>query len=330
MEYPFSSKEKGISYWGSPRTQIDGITSLDGVTRYSGLEDPFNNVADLMNFDTYAGWCSSPSMADQMSGSYSFAPLDLVSTNCPPLDQLNFSEQSCGSFGVADGDVVRSSVSKGEKMAFQQIDPQFGFLLNPVDGEGSGAKRSSTSCQQNNIMDVGNWTIPRPLERPLAEKMLSALSLFQESSGGGILAQIWVPVKDGDHYRLSTSEQPYLLDQMLVGYREISRRFTFSVEAEPGSSHGLPGRVFASKIPEWTSNVIYYNKDEYLRVQHAVNHEVRGSIALPIFSGDPLETSCCAVLELATLKEKASFDSEMEHVCRAFQVSYPFICLDNL
>jgi hypothetical protein len=83
---------------------------------------------------------------------------------------------------------------------------------------------------------------------------------------------------------------------------------------------GLPGRVFISKVPEWTSNVRYYRKAEYLRAKHAVDHEVRGSFALPIF--DPDEMSCCAVLELVTVKEKPDFDSEMENVCHALEVSF--------
>lgn len=330
MDYPFPSKVKGSSYPGSPRAQTDGMASLDYMARYSAVQDPFNNVDDFMNFDMYAGWYNSPLTADQMSASVSVVPFNSVSTSYAPLDPLNFGEQSRGGFCVTDGDVARTSVNDEANMVPQPIGPQFGFLLNSADGNGRGEKRNSTSCQKNSVLDQGNITIPRSLGRPLTEKMLKALSLFKESSSGGILAQVWVPIKDGDHYRLSTSEQPFLLDQMLLGYREISRNFTFAVKAEPGSSLGLPGRVFTSKVPEWTSNVIYYNKDEYLRVQHAVNHDIRGSIAVPIFGGDPLETSCCAVLELATLKEKASFDAEMENVCRAFQVSHPFKYLNNL
>ncbi|KAL5781195.1 hypothetical protein ACOSP7_006224 [Xanthoceras sorbifolium] len=40
---------------------------------------------------------------------------------------------------------------------------------------------------------------------------------------------------------LSTSDQPYLLDQMLAGYREVSRTYTFSTEEKSGSFPGLLG-----------------------------------------------------------------------------------------
>uniref|UniRef100_A0A7N2MTP8 NLP1-9 GAF domain-containing protein n=1 Tax=Quercus lobata TaxID=97700 RepID=A0A7N2MTP8_QUELO len=117
--------------------------------------------------------------------------------------------------------------------------------------------------------------------------MLKALSLFKASSSGGILAQVWVPMRRGD--RTSRS----------------------------GSFLGLPGRVFISEVPEWTSNVSYYNKIGYLRADHAAHHEVRGSIAVPVF--DSPEMSCCAVLELVTTKENSNFNAELETVCNALQ-----------
>jgi hypothetical protein len=91
------------------------------------------------------------------------------------------------------------------------------------------------------------------------------------------------------------------------------------VKEEAGLYLGLPGRVFISGVPEWTSNVRYYSKTEYLRVEHAFRHEIRGSLAMPIY--DPSKVSCCAVLELVTNKEKADFDAEMDSVCHALQAS---------
>ncbi|XP_042030062.1 protein NLP8-like [Salvia splendens] len=167
--------------------------------------------------------------------------------------------------------------------------------------------------------DVEGIVISRPLRPSLNEKLLKALHLCIRSFGRGALAQVWVPLRNGDECILSTAGQPYLHDGRLSEYREISRLFSFA--AEPGASSllGLPGRVFTSKAPEWTSNLMYYNKAEYLRVQHAVHHKVRGSIALPVFEGDSDKRSCCAVLEIVTTEEKSSFYSEMEHISRALQ-----------
>lgn len=320
MDNRFSSKEKGFVYWGSPRAspnaQMEGMTPLESITRNLSSEDPFS-ISDLMNFDTYAGWCNSPAATDQM-----FPAFGLTSYQSMPqvsIDSLNITEPNPSAF--ADGGGVLGGISSlygcGDRMNFQQPDTGFGSSPDAVDANDSSVRHNPDGYEPSSVLDLANCSVSWPLQRSLDEKMLRALSLFKESSGGGILAQVWIPIKQGDQYMLTTSEQPYLLDQMLSGYREISRAFTFSAESKPGSVPGLPGRVFISRIPEWTSNVSYYNKAEYLRVSHAVHHNVRGSIALPIFESP--EMSCCAVLELVTVKEKPDFDSEMESVCQALE-----------
>ncbi|XP_057958020.1 protein NLP9-like isoform X2 [Malania oleifera] len=321
MEYPFSSMEKGMGSWASQRAQMDSSASLESGTPGSLPEDQLDSISEFLNFDSYAGWCNSPTATDQMLSMSGMPPFQVMPTSCTSLDASSFIEQNSSAFPVTDGDGISnaagSSFNCSDEIMFQQPDTQFGFPPDTSDADNSSAKPSHGSFQQNSILDVGNCLVPRPLGQTLAEKMLAALSLFKESSGTGILAQVWVPMKQGDHYILTTSEQPYLLDHMLTGYREVSRTFTFSAEERPGSFLGLPGRVYVSKIPEWTSNVVYYNKTEYLRVNHAVHHKVRGSIALPVF--DPLEMSCCAVLELVTVKENLNFTLEMEKVCNALQ-----------
>lgn len=283
MEYNSPSKDKPTGFWASPRSfQMDNSVSIDGFNR----EDPFNSFSELMNFDNYAGWCNSPSAADQMLASFAlsagYSPYELAA---------NFPEQGKGGFLSNDGQIAE-------------------FVAADENG------------QQKNNQEIENGMVQRsPTVRSLAEKMLKALSLFKDSSGAGILAQVWVPIKEGDKYILSTCEQPYLLDQALAGYREVSRGFTFSAEVKPDTFPGLPGRVFTSKVPEWTSNVAHYNKGEYLRIDHAVSHEVRGSIALPVFEDDSYEKSCCAVLEIVTMKEKSDFSAEMDRICRALEVT---------
>lgn len=305
MEYPFPSKEKaGGGIWASLRAQTEGGTSMDGVMRPANLEDSFQ---ELLNFDAYAGWCDSPNASDQMFGSYALSPVNSI---YPPY---NFGEHSTGSFFRTDVELVESS-SK------EELENKFNSSIGYCEDIEKDDMRDKSCRLQNVTFDIGNSMMPRSPSQTLAEKLLRALSVFKESAGGGILAQVWIPVKNGDQYLLSTCDQPYLLDQALSGYREVSRAFTFSAEVKSGSSVGLPGRVFASRIPEWTSDVLYYKKAEYLRVQHARDHEIRGSIALPVFEGDSLNLSCCAVLELVTLAKKTNFDLEMKNVCRALEV----------
>ncbi|CAA2988607.1 NLP9-like [Olea europaea subsp. europaea] len=323
MDYPFSSKENDAEYWSSPRGQMEGMdmTYTENGTQSSTLDGSFSNIAELMNVDSNGGWCYSPnSVSDHLFPSFAMSPHSSMFTNFLPFDGLNFAEQYSPGVPMEDGDIVGSLSNMGDRMIFRQMNNQLHIPGDSVnDGVDVIQRRSNSSGQQNAVAEIVHSTISRLPSQSLAEKMLKALYLFKELSGGGILAQVWVPIKNGDVYTLSTCEQPYLLDQTLSGYREVSRLFTFAAESGPGSFPGLPGRVFTSKMPEWTSNVVYYNKEEYLRVKYAVDHEVRGSVALPVFEDDSLENSCCAVLELVTVEEKPNFDSEMENVCRALQ-----------
>lgn len=346
--------ENSSNYWATTsQAQLKSLTLVDDDIRnsipeqpVSGIpEDLLNDIPELMNFDASTGWCNNPAM-EQLYASCGISPIPSMSLS----DVFNFSDPNVAINSFSDDrgafDVAGSSFSSGEKTVFQPVDSQFGFSLysNEVDHseatrsnnnsfqetfvseKGSDANRS-ISCSQQNVgygmedcSDIWNCMISRPLGHSLAEKMLTALSFLKHSCEGGILAQVWVPVKTGDHLMLSTYEQPYLLDQTLAGFREVSRTFTFSTEENSGYFPGLPGRVFMSKVPEWTSNVGYYHLNEYLRLKHAAHHDVRGSIALPIF--DPRGMACCAILELVTLEEKSNFDSEMEMVCQALEVSY--------
>jgi hypothetical protein len=325
MEYPFYPKGRGIGYWQSPGTQLEESRSLDGGINNLVSEDMPSSFSELMNFDTYAGLCSGPSMTDQMMAN---ELQSLASVLYQSPDEFNLVEQNTGQFHMTGvgGNYNNSESSPifGEKIVRQQMDSLLGLLDNNNDANSLSSKQKiNDSLQHVNTFDMDNCIISKPPALSLDERMLKALSFFKESAGGGILAQVWVPIMHGGQVFLTTSEQPYLLDQMLAGYREVSRTFTFSTEGKPGFLPGLPGRVFISKVPEWTSNVGYYSPSEYLRVEHARNHDVRGSIAFPIFelhSGLP----CCAVLELVTTKEKLDFDRELEIICRSLQVGISF------
>ncbi|GAB2220055.1 hypothetical protein Drorol1_Dr00007698 [Drosera rotundifolia] len=297
MEYV---KGNEADYWALTRSQAEDASSGDSNLRNLS-NDLFTNSENL-SFDSYGAWCNSPSTTEQMLSYYGFPS---TPTSYPSNDQLSYSDPN----NDATFPIPETPFNSLDKMVLAQTNVDFNLSVDSSDPNEHTNKQNELSLLHQN-------KVPRPIGFSLSEKMLQALYLFKESSGGGILAQLWVPVKRGDRYILSTCEQPYLLDHHLAGYREVSRTFTFSAEHTPGSFPGLPGRVFISKIPEWTSNVSYYSTAEYLRFQHAVDHQVRGSIAVPVYTA---EMQCCAVLELVTLKEKANFDSEMETVCNALQ-----------
>ncbi|XP_014494469.1 protein NLP9 [Vigna radiata var. radiata] len=320
MEDHFSPKGKETGYCTSPCTQLEESTSVDGGMKKSASEDMFSNFSELMNFDTYAGWSNSSSMTyHSLANVFS----SFSSASYPPSDGLNLVEHGNGPCFMTEvseiHNGIESSPSCEERGIFQQMDIQLGFLDEANDSNSFDSEQNRNgSYQQFNTSDMCNYMISRSSGRPLDDRMLRALSFFMESVDEGMLAQVWVPIKHGDEFILCTSEQPYLLDPKLAGYREVSRAFTFSAEGKKGSCPGLPARVFTSHVPEWTSNVGYYNKTEYLRLDHALNHDIRGSIALPV--SDMHSHEPCAVLELVTTKEKPNFDRELEIVTHALQL----------
>ncbi|KAG5379787.1 hypothetical protein IGI04_027629 [Brassica rapa subsp. trilocularis] len=271
-----------------PAEEMDGW-----VKNLISEEDMFSSSSDLVNFESFASWCNTPSASDILFTQYGLTTSQ--STTPTPF----------GGFTALPAELSPSfhgleRCYVGEKRPVQEMSSQLHYL------SGKRSKSSAIEC-----------SVPRSLSYSLDEKMLKALSLFMEFSGEGILAQFWTPVKSGDHYMLSTCDQAYLLDSRLSGYREVSRKYTFSAETSQYSSPGLPGRVFISGVPEWTSNVMYYKTAEYLRMKHALDNDVRGSIAIPVLEASG--SSCCAVLELVTCREKPNFDLEMDSVCRALQ-----------
>lgn len=314
MEDAFLSKEKGLNYWANTisQAQMENFASLETGLNSIG-DDPFNNLSEILNSDAFAELCRSPVGTEQVQPLYGLSAAPSTPDSFGSLSPMNFTSQSTGGVPLTNGVPFNS----GGKLGFQEKVLPFD---SSVEEDKVSVTRNDGSFSMNGVLDVGNAGIPRQIGWSLSERMLKALSFFKESSEGGILAQVWAPVKLGDQVLLSTCDQPYLLDHMLAGYREVSRSFTFGAKEMPGTFLGLPGRVFVSRMPEWTSNVLYYSKDEYLRGKYALDHEVRGSIALPIFN--PEEHSCCAVLELVTVREKPNFDLEMEVVCRALQVNF--------
>jgi len=155
----------------------------------------------------------------------------------------------------------------------------------------------------------------------IKERMKQALRYFKEWTNQRVLVQVWVPVRNGDRYVLTTSEQPFELDRDtngLLQYRNVSLMYLFSVDENNDAALGLPGRVFKLKKPEWTPNVQYYSNKEYPRLSHALLYNIRGSLGLPVF--DPSRQSCVGVIELIMTSEMVNYAPEVDKVCRALEV----------
>ncbi|KAJ7529845.1 hypothetical protein O6H91_15G068700 [Diphasiastrum complanatum] len=172
------------------------------------------------------------------------------------------------------------------------------------------ALEKSDDCRRETKID----TLPA-----LRERMVQALKHLKLSRRN-TLVQVWMPVVQGNKFILTTREQPYVLEKgndSLHLYRDVSSRYVFPTEKDSQAFPGLPGRVFQKKLPEWTPNVQYYNSREFLRVNHAIICDVRGTVAVPVI--EPKSHSCLAVVELVMKAEKTAFSTEIGIICRALQ-----------
>ncbi|KAG7659758.1 RWP-RK domain [Arabidopsis suecica] len=158
------------------------------------------------------------------------------------------------------------------------------------------------------------------------ERLVQAVTHIKDfTSERGSLIQLWVPVDRGGKRVLTTKEQPFSHDPMcqrLAHYREISENYQFSTEQEDSDSSsrdlvGLPGRVFLGKVPEWTPDVRFFKNEEYPRVQHAQDCDVRGTLAIPVFEqGSQI---CLGVIEVVMTTQMVKLSPDLESICRALQ-----------
>ncbi|GMH28024.1 hypothetical protein Nepgr_029867 [Nepenthes gracilis] len=91
----------------------------------------------------------------------------------------------------------------------------------------------------------------------------------------------------------------------------------FSVDGECDGPLGLPGRIFSPKLLEWTPNVQYYSRKEYLRLTHAKHYIAQGSLAFPVF--EPSGRTSVGVLELIVNSQTINYAPEVDKVCKALE-----------
>ena len=140
-----------------------------------------------------------------------------------------------------------------------------------------------------------------------------------------ILIQIWLPMEKEGKRVLATIDQPYFVNpscKSLASYRKVSTAYHFQAEEDARSPVGFPGRVFMEKLPEWTPDVRLFRSEEYPHKDHAVQHNIRGSLALPLFKQG--SQTCLGIVEIATTIQKISCRPELEDICKVLQVcSFP-------
>ncbi|GMJ10573.1 NIN-like protein 4 [Hibiscus trionum] len=182
-----------------------------------------------------------------------------------------------------------------------------------------------TNCITDGSESSRRWWIgPRTNPGPttsVMQRLIQALGYIKASAKEkDVLVQLWLPVNRGGRRFLTTSEQPFSLNpdsQKLASYRNISVKYHFPAEEDSKDTAGLPGRVFLSKVPEWTPDVRLFKSDEYPRVDDAQRHDVRGTFALPVF--EQSSRTCLGVIEVVMTTDKIKIQPELESVCKALE-----------
>ncbi|KAL8030392.1 hypothetical protein ABFX02_14G283600 [Erythranthe guttata] len=164
------------------------------------------------------------------------------------------------------------------------------------------------------------WIGPRP-SLSVIDRLIQALAYIKDCSRDkNVLIQVWVPVNGGGKRVLTTNNQPFSLDlncPSLAHYREISVNYQFPAEEDSKEVVGLPGRVFRNKVPEWTPDVRFFTRDEYPRVDHANQYDVRGTLAVPVLEQG--SGNCLGVIEVVLTTQKIQYRPELESVCKALE-----------
>uniref|UniRef100_A0A6N2L8X6 NLP1-9 GAF domain-containing protein n=1 Tax=Salix viminalis TaxID=40686 RepID=A0A6N2L8X6_SALVM len=192
--------------------------------------------------------------------------------------------------------------------------------------ETSKSFSQSTSCRVEDAGSGAEWQMVHRgnpwTSSSVKERMMQAVGYLKNCiQDRDILIQIWLPMEKEGKRVLATIDQPYFVNpscKSLASYRKVSTAYHFQAEDDPKSSVGFPGRVFLEKLPEWTPDVRLFRREEYPHTDHAVQHNIRGSLALPLFKQGSDQT-CLGIVEIATTIQKISYRPELQDICKALQ-----------
>lgn len=199
-----------------------------------------------------------------------------------------------------------------------------------VDGDYS---QSENNVTEGSELSRRWWIAPRANSGPatsVIQRLIWALGNIKDfTDNKDVLIQLWVPVSRAGRRVLTTYDQPFSVDlncQKLTNYRDISVKYYFSADEDSKDVMGLPGRVFLGKVPEWTPDVQFFRSDEYSRVDHAQQYDVRGTLAVPVFEQG--SRTCLGVIEVVMTTRKIMYRSELESVCKALEVCFLSLLYD--
>ncbi|KAL3514867.1 hypothetical protein ACH5RR_027584 [Cinchona calisaya] len=285
-------------------SQSDSLMDLDYMDDLllEGCWLETTNGSELLN--------QSPSNFNALfDASFTWPILEANNSEFSPLDgtqeerqRLSFSEN------------LSASPSQGRNSA--KSESRDGNISNAL----CSLSQSGNFLAENSELSRRFWIGPRA-STSVMDRLIKALGYIKDWSGDkNALIQIWVPVNKGGRRVLTTNNQPFSLDRScpsLACYRDVSVNYQFPTEEDSVESVGLPGRVFMGKVPEWTPDVRLFGRDEYPRVGHAQQYDVRGTLAVPIFEQG--SRNCLGVVEVVLTTQKINYRPELDSVCKALQ-----------
>eukprot|EP00898_Chlorokybus_atmophyticus_P000952 jgi/Chlat1/1858/Chrsp141S02187 len=246
--------------------------------------------------------CSPPSsQASPQSGEDSVSPTDSM-------------EEAAGVRGMLDDIHITDAVDSQTHAAWAGVVDDRAAAMSPRQEDTSTVKGAVSM----DIQEAGEEKAE--LQDRLSTQLASAVKMLG-SERADMLAQVWRPSKSSESFMLETRGMPFSTAASGTGlsvYRDVSAAYTFPTNLGNGKLlPGLPGRVWLNRRPEWSPNVQFFDRSEYLRKEPAVQCNVRATLATPVFSQDGFR--CVAVLELVMLSDDILFGHQLESVCHALK-----------
>lgn len=233
----------------------------------------------------------------------------------------NASDFSSYYFSTIDANNISHLEQNLDRKDFQEEKERLNCSL--VWDDTASSAQSESSLVQGNKINTSLWIPPGLDPNPttsVKNRLIQAFEHLKHHTRDDFLIQIWVPVKKEGQNVLSTDNQPFSLDpksKSLECYRNASSNYQFAAEEDSKEYFGLPGRVFVKKWPEWTPDVRLLRKEDFPRLDHAQQFDVRGSLALPVFERG--SGACLGVVEIVTTGPDVDCRPEVDDVCKALE-----------
>ncbi|XP_042394811.1 protein NLP2-like isoform X2 [Zingiber officinale] len=164
------------------------------LTDYEGGGSPIPNdpfgLFFLMNFDGYSEACS-PTIVDQIVSTLSFPAAQQESGLWASLSSPRVSTQMTNGVLGVNSNMGDANHTHRDNKLFSRLRQGSSSDCPGMDVSSRSASYSAFDSKSNEVV----LHVPPSLQViSLEERMLKALSLVRESSCGGILAQVWMPI----------------------------------------------------------------------------------------------------------------------------------------